>query len=474
LENTFDDQQRNYLETIKSSSDHLLRVVNDILDISKIESGKLDLQSKPFRLKEVIQDIKKLFTLEAQGKGLELVMPVAPEGNYIGDAVRLGQVLINLIGNAIKFTQKGKIIVEMETLELQDGSHCINFVVTDTGQGIPETELESIFEAFTQTNSSSNESGTGLGLAISRSIVQKMQGHIHASSVLGVGSKFFFSVVLEPTSESVALIMDQTSSRSLEENQTLLLVEDNPINRNLAKEVLASAGYTMLLAEDGQEAIDILNEHSVFAVLMDIRMPRMSGNEAIKIIRSRPDLRDLNVIALSAGVLQHEIDEALQNGFDHYVTKPVDFENLLRLLANLGGRAEPAKAKITKVSVPDLEIRGINFGLALRNHDDDEFLLDKLTQDFQNFYRDAALELKKALDNEQEEQAERLTHNIAGVAGSFGAENLMLYSRKLEHLIQKHGGLLPHHFEHFELEMATLLTAIDEFHALGAQKANQV
>jgi CheY-like chemotaxis protein len=209
-------------------------------------------------------------------------------------------------------------------------------------------------------------------------------------------------------------------------------------------------------------------------VLMDLRMPRMSGNEAIKIIRSRPDLRDLNVIALSAGVLQHEIDEALQNGFDHYVTKPVDFENLLRLLANLGGRAEPAKAKITKVSVPDLEIRGINFGLALRNHDDDEFLLDKLTQDFQNFYRDAALELKKALDNEQEEQAERLTHNIAGVAGSFGAENLMLYSRKLEHLIQKHGGLLPHHFEHFELEMATLLTAIDEFHALGAQKANQV
>jgi PAS domain S-box-containing protein len=474
LENTFDDQQRNYLETIKSSSDHLLRVVNDILDISKIESGKLDLQSKPFCLKDVLQDIKKLFSLEAKDKGLELIMPVVPEGNYMGDAVRLGQVLINLIGNAIKFTRKGKITVELETLELQDGSHCINFVVTDTGQGIPETELENIFEAFTQTNSSSNESGTGLGLAISRSIVQKMHGHIHASSVLGVGSKFFFSVVLNPTSLSVASSLDQTSRQLLDDNQTLLLVEDNPINRDLAKEVLASAGYTMLLAEDGQEAIDVLNEHSVFAVLMDLRMPRMSGNEAIKIIRSRPDLRDLNVIALSAGVLQHEIDEALQNGFDHYVTKPVDFENLLRLLANLGGRAEPAKAKITKVSVPDLEIRGINFGLALRNHDDDEFLLDKLTQDFQNFYRDAALELKKALDNEQEEQAERLTHNIAGVAGSFGAENLMLYSRKLEHLIQKHGGLLPHHFEHFELEMATLLTAIDEFHALGAQKANQV
>mgnify|MGYP003648193074 FL=1 len=468
-----DPEQLGYLETIKSSSDHLLRVVNDILDISKIESGKLELQNRSFQLADVLQDIEQLFALEAKAKGLELVMPPISEGFYTGDPVRLGQVLINLVGNAIKFTRHGKIKVELDTLVLHDGSHCVNFVVSDTGQGIPESELESIFEAFTQSDGTSNESGTGLGLAISRSIVQMMHGHIHASSKPGLGSKFYFTVVLEPTSEPIESVSEFATNLPHEDNQTLLLVEDNPLNRDLAHDVLTSAGYHVLLAGDGQEALETLSQQPVFAVLMDLRMPRMSGNEAIKVIRADTALNQLNVIALSAGVLQHEIDEALQNGFDHYVTKPVDFDNLLRLLANLGGRAEPAKPRLSKGLVSGLEIRGVDFGLALRNHDDDEDLLNRLTHDFQTIYHDAAAQLKTALDDNNIEQAERLLHNIAGVSGSFGAEALMRCSRRTEKIIQEYGGLRPHHIEKFEAEMDNFLSAIEEFHGLKIRELNR-
>lgn len=488
LDTTLDAKQTGYLETIKNSSNHLLRVVNDILDISKIESGKLELQHTQFSLDEVLNDIEQLFQLAADAKQLKFTMPDETAANYVGDPVRLGQILINLISNAIKFTEHGSVSVELDTLTLQGGTHCLNFVVSDTGQGIPDSELERIFEAFTQNTVVTSESGTGLGLAISRDLVQKMQGHIHASSVEGVGSKFYFSVVLEPATElsvmpepaDTAITMAMTVAPQFQ--NTLLLVEDNPLNRDLAQEVLAASGYEVLLAGDGQEALELLAVHPVFCVLMDLRMPRMSGNEAIKLIRVDPALKGLTVIALSAGVLQHEIDEALLNGFDHYVTKPVDFDSLLRLLADVGGMAEPARPRVTsptiqtnsvRSSVQALEILGVDFRLALKNHDQDEFLLNRLTHDFLEIYGSAANTLRQWLKIDDTEQAARLMHNIAGVAGSFGANKLMDNCREFEHQIQDHGGLETHHIEAFELELNNLIKAIEHYHSGGDQKASQ-
>lgn len=383
--------------------------------------------------------------------------------------VRLGQVLINLIGNAIKFTQRGRIAVELDALPLHDGTHCLNFVVSDTGQGIPQSELESIFEAFTQTTNVNNESGTGLGLAISRDLVQKMHGHIHASSVEGVGSKIYFTVVLEPTTEEILEPAAVNESVDDAAGNTLLLVEDNPINRDLAMEVLKSVGYEVLVAGDGQEALEVLKAFPVFCVLMDLRMPRMTGNEAIKIIRASADLKHLNVIALSAGVLQHEIDEALQNGFDHYVTKPVDFEALLRLLAEISGTATLAKPKINQSNTTGPIILDVDFGLALKNHDHDEYLLNRLTQDFVDIYGDSANRLRQTLNPDDIEHAERLLHNIAGVAGSFGAKKLMEDCRRFEHLIRDRGDLKTDHIDQFERELKNLVDAIGQYHS-GVQK----
>ena len=484
LNTTLDPKQTSYLETIKNSSDHLLRVVNDILDISKIESGKLELQHKPFSLDDVLRDIERLFQLAADAKHLKFTMPAHATGNYIGDPVRLGQILINLISNAIKFTEQGSVSVALDTLPLQDGTHSLNFVVSDTGQGIPESELESIFEAFTQNTALSDESGTGLGLAISRNLVQKMRGHIHAASREGVGSQFFFSVVLDPAAaqDSAMTLLTQPEPAAAvtpRYENTLLLVEDNPLNRDLAQEVLISSGYQVLLAGDGQEALEILARHPVFCVLMDLRMPRMSGNEAIKVIRADPELKNLTVIALSAGVLQHEIDEAMLNGFDHYVTKPVDFDSLLRLLTDVGGMAEPSRPQATSSKLSTfpktstLEILGIDFGLALKNHDQDELLLNRLTHDFVKIYGTATDTLRQSLQAGEIEQAGRLVHNIAGVAGSFGANKLMTDCRKFEHLIHAHDGLRSHHIDTFELELNNLIKAIEHYHAGNEQQASQ-
>ncbi|MFT5098150.1 MAG: PAS domain S-box-containing protein [Planctomycetaceae bacterium] len=473
LNTALDEKQSSYLETIKLSSDHLLRVVNDILDISKIESGTLELQYRSFCVESVLGDIDQLFRLKAEEKGLQFVLPPDPIGNYIGDPVRLGQVLINLIGNAIKFTQTGRVTVKLDALPLHDGNHSLNFVVSDTGQGIPESELENIFESFTQITDVNNESGTGLGLAISRDLVRKMQGHIHASSIEGLGSKFYFTVVLEPTTEKIIEPVVAKEIAKATAGNTLLLVEDNPINRDLATEVLQSVGYEVLVTADGLEALDVLNAFPVFCVLMDLRMPRMSGNETIKIIRANADLKNLPVIAVSAGVLQHEIDEALENGFDHYVTKPVDFEALLRLLAEISGVEAQAKLPISQPKATGPIILDVDFGLALKNHDYDEYLLNRLTLDFVDIYGDSANRLRQTLNQDDIEHAERLMHNIAAVAGSFGANKLMLDCRRLEHLIRDLGDLKADQIDLFEQELRNLMDAIEQYQSGVQKQANQ-
>ncbi|MFN3236432.1 MAG: ATP-binding protein [Pseudomonadales bacterium] len=457
LETELDAQQQNYLQTIKNSSDHLLRVVNDILDISKIESGKLELQSSVFDLNDVLNDVRQLFRLAAEKKNLQFDVPNVKAVKYKGDAVRLGQVLINLVSNAIKFTDKGKVSVSTDILPLHDGAHSLNFVVSDTGCGIPADQIESIFDSFSQAGHASDESGTGLGLTISRNIIQMMNGHIHVSSAPGTGSKFFFTVVLEPAAEPAS---ETNSSFHVPEPGsagTILLVEDNPINRNLAREILVNGGYEVVEAEHGQEALDLSEQRSFSAILMDLRMPVMSGNEAIIELRKREQYKDIPVIALSAGVLQHEIDAALENGFDHYITKPVDFEKLMSLLAEVtnqdhspalsqgseqlhmsGGATQPpalavtSQAKSTAVNADRQQVLGVDFGIALENHDHDEALLNRLLDDFIEFYADAPEQLNAALTDNRLEVAGRLVHNLAGLAGTFGANSLMTMCRGYE------------------------------------------
>ncbi len=467
LKTPLSDQQASYLATIRNSSNHLLRVVNDILDLSKVESGKLELQSTSFRLSDIVSDLHNLFDLEAQQKRIHLVVPEVEadgDGYFMGDPVRIGQVLINLVGNALKFTDAGEVRVEFETVQLKDRRVCINFRVADTGIGIDESQLDNIFDTFVQGNAPSREEGTGLGLAICKSLVEMMEGHIHAVSAPGEGSQFYFSVIVEVSDERQHSIETAPGLAQARQGQTLLLVEDNIINRNLAKEVLSQAGFSVVVAENGIEALAALETQQFFAVLMDLRMPLMNGIEAIRQIRANSKFAALPTIALSAGELKSEIDEAINAGFDHYLSKPVDFAELLGLLQAIGDSVDSVAVPI--VDSPPLApivIRGVDFGRALRNHGGDRELLSSLMSEFVKIYRFSDEELRTLLASADPVRADRLAHNVAGVAGSFGAMGLMNAARALEQGIRDGAAHLDDQLEQFGRELINFLRAIEQF-----------
>jgi PAS domain S-box-containing protein len=467
LDTTLTSRQYDYLKTIRNSSHHLLRVINDILDISKVESGKLELQKSVFSLPPLFDDLRNLFSLAAEEKRLDLILPDErqfADTSYIGDQVRIGQVLINLLGNALKFTFKGEVRVELEALEHKDGRTSFNFTVTDTGIGIDESHLETIFESFNQGTVTDSSTGTGLGLSICRKLVEMMDGHIYATSKQGQGSKFYFSVFVEPWDESPISVIEADVQVNLSASLTgksILLVEDNAISQDLAREVLINAGFDVTLASHGAEAIAKLETDSFFAVLMDIRMPVMDGLQAIKLIRADENLKNTRVIALSAGVLQAEVSEAMEAGFDHYLGKPVDFDKLLGLFNVIAGVGQEEESS----PLPRQEIRGIDFGQALRNHDHDLELLDRLTGTFIDIYQHSDEELKALIRSRDLDKAERLMHNIAGVAGSFGATGLMNVARDIEHSLQDATCEITALETVFSDELSNLVRAIEQLHS---------
>ncbi|MBV1877065.1 MAG: protein kinase [Pseudomonadales bacterium] len=544
LQTPLSDNQQAYLSTIKKASNHLLRVVNDILDISKFESGKLKLSITEFRLKDILDEIDNLFSLEARKKGLQLV--VLKTDNIVsvplmGDAFRISQVIINLVNNAIKFTTQGQIhisishnILPMDSAISSEGGRStntfstaiaadsidiektmpeslasnahsdirpasiqLNFSIKDTGIGIDAAHLETIFDSFTQSEPEDNQSGTGLGLAICRHLVELMHGTIEVVSNKGNGSCFNFSIIVpravnaelatsKPNTlikqnvlpEATAITYPVQAKQNMHDTylantglsntgvsstnvyitggdsgacqnkptspREILLVEDNSINQQLALEMLTRAGYIVTIANHGQQALQCLdNKHqqkeSFYAVLMDLRMPVMNGMEAMKIIRSKAYLQHLPIIALSAGVLPEEIEAALALGFNSYVTKPVDFSSLLNQLDNLAEKITSFKVDtVSNTAEPD-----INLHLALANFDNDENLLRQLVAEFIRLYASSCQTLSSHLTNNETEAAERLMHNVAGVAGSFGANQLMAAARHIEQSLIQHQPCTP-------------------------------
>jgi len=350
--------------------------------------------------------------------------------------------------------------------------------VKDTGIGIDNSNIELIFDSFTQGKTSNIVEGSGLGLSISKRLVEMMQGHIHAVSEPGVGSNFYFSVVVEPwLEESKPKEVEISSPVHAAEGQKLLIVEDNEINLNLAREVLHNAGYDIYCAINGVEAIKLLETEIFFAVLMDLRMPIMDGIETIKHIRSQAALKRLPVVALSAGVLQHEVDEALQSGFDHYISKPINFDTLLTLLNEIAGIKDIPKTNLRRETYrTKYQIRGIDFDKALSNHDYDEALFKRLSGEFVRIYADADKEfctllaigvsgVHPNLDNTRnKENAERLMHNVAGVAGNFGGLNLMEAARALEHQLMVDKEPSDQNLASLSRELENFVQAIKDYH----------
>jgi signal transduction histidine kinase len=333
-----DAQQREFTTTIERSGNTLLQLVNDILDFSKIEAGQVALEEVGFDLPHLLQEIQELFALKAQQRGLALLVecesPLA--SRYRGDPTRITQVLVNLVGNALKFTHQGHVKIGVRSKPLDDEQAYVEIAVEDTGIGLPADQLTRVFEAFTQADASTTRKygGTGLGLAISSRLARLMGGDISVRSEPGKGSTFTLSLILRvalgrATMPAPALALDAVKYQA-----RILLVEDNDDNQNLARELLSRMGCEVEIVGDGKQALARLEEASFDLVLMDCHMPRMNGYDATREIRRREagNGKHTTIVALSASVLPEERARCMEVGMDDYVAKPFSGKDLQQVL----------------------------------------------------------------------------------------------------------------------------------------------
>ena len=337
------DEQQEYIDLLQSSGDLLMRVVNDVLDFSKIEAGKLDIEHIPFGLRDTVSGTLSTLGLRAREKGLQLrhqVMEEVPE-QLVGDPGRLQQILFNLVGNAIKFTETGHIDVRFELFS-QDGNDLIIGVsVVDTGIGIPEDKQATIFDAFAQADTSHTRQygGTGLGLAITSRLVDMMGGELAVDSVEGKGSTFRFSLRFEKGADKTAASRVRNFA-STARPMHLLLAEDNPVNQRLAVRLLEKEGHTVTVVDTGQKVLDILLRESFDAILMDVQMPELDGLQTTQAIRERERQSDdhMPIVALTAHAMVDDRRRCLQAGMDAYISKPIVVEELHNILEDIGDK----------------------------------------------------------------------------------------------------------------------------------------
>jgi PAS domain S-box-containing protein len=333
-----DEPTRGYLEKIQMAGQHLLSVINDILDISRIEAGKLTVQRLRFRMTDLLDNIANVFADKAISKGLSLAFEVAPDvpQYVVGDQLRLSQVLINYVDNAIKFTEQGSIRVFVEVLERSKRGLVLCFFVQDTGIGLSCEQMEVIFDAFRQGDSSTTRryGGTGLGLAISKSLATMMGGKVGVDSEPGQGSMFWFTARVGPDEEQTALPhpMQQAPMGKSLHGVRVLLVEDNEFNQEVARAILGDAGLVVEVAGDGGQAVRLVRDRYYDIVLMDIQMPVMDGLAATRQIRLFKPNERLPIVAMTANVMQEERQSCLAAGMDDFVAKPIDPDELLVVL----------------------------------------------------------------------------------------------------------------------------------------------
>jgi signal transduction histidine kinase/CheY-like chemotaxis protein len=349
LDTALDHEQRGYLETVKSSAGALLRVLNDILDFSKVEAGKLELVAADFDLRKCLDDVIGVVAFGARQKGLALECEIAPgTPEWLnGDDARLRQILINLVGNAVKFTSVGRVAVRVGLESEPAGSVLLHFTVSDTGGGIPREKQSLIFAPFEQGDASMARrfGGTGLGLAIATKLVALMGGRIWVespwkeagSNSVVEGSAFHFTAQFVPPVAARPNAAPAANTGCRERPLRILVAEDNAVNRQLIGHLLARRGHTVITAEDGLEALGVLDREEVDLVLMDIQMPGMDGLAAARAIRQkeRPGARRLPVVALTAHAMSGDREHCLTAGMDGYITKPIQVEELARVLGQV-------------------------------------------------------------------------------------------------------------------------------------------
>jgi signal transduction histidine kinase/CheY-like chemotaxis protein len=337
LETNLDNKQTEYIGAIQESSQNLLTIINDLLDHTKLEAGKFSFIEKPFNLKKLTDQLNSTFKHSAKEKQLEfdIIVDENIDRRIIGDQLRLNQILINLIGNAIKFTKEGKVWLKVKILKDLNKHIHIRFEVGDTGIGIPKDKIDYIFESFNQSEEGvmKGMEGTGLGLSIAKQLVEKQNGELYIESKIGQGTRLWFDLIFEKT-ELKKEIQAQNKTSTQIEQLNILVVEDTYFNQLLVVEILKKhiKSPEIIVAENGKIALELLSNQSFDIILMDVKMPVMDGFEATKIIRNSENdkIRNIPILAVTASAVPEQLIKCKDAGMNDYVTKPIDDKDLLK------------------------------------------------------------------------------------------------------------------------------------------------
>ncbi|QKJ65774.1 response regulator [Deefgea piscis] len=465
LRTELDAQQQDYLHKIQSSSHHLLGLLNDILDFSKIEAGHLAIESIHFELGKLLDDMLVVTRDKAKEKGLAISCELSPElpQSLIGDPLRLAQILINYVNNAIKFTHAGSVSVKVKLLERKESTAKLYFEVQDTGIGLSAEQIGRLFCSFSQADASTTRKygGTGLGLAISKSLAELMGGSVGVESTEGKGSCFWFTAsigIAMQQSELNACRVIPSANRysnilaelSRHKGTRLLLVEDNELNQMVATELLRTAGFVIDVAEHGGIAIEKLQacapESPYALILMDMQMPVMDGIETTQHIRQNSNWCHIPIVAMTANTMQGDSERCLAAGMVDFVGKPIEPETLWSTLLRWLPEKGPEQlfsapfAALTQDSMLDLalpaRIEGLNIKSGLRRVNQNTQLYRTLLKTFIQSQADIPDLIRSALDLGDVKSAERMAHTLKGAAANISAEGVQAIAEQLEMAIR--------------------------------------
>lgn len=451
LETDLSEEQSHYLTTSVRSAETLLKIINDILDFSKIEAKKLEFDPIDFGLRQSITDVIELMGRSSGDKGLQIFSDVEadiPDALY-GDSGRLRQIILNLMGNAIKFTASGKVELRVKLDSRTNERIVLRFEVEDTGIGIPEERQESIFEAFSQVDGSTTRKygGTGLGLAICAQLVEMMQGRIWVESKLGSGSCFKFTTCLErarngtsvsqphPSDESIANGQIATQQAKEQTALRILLAEDNVVNQEVARIILSKKGHTVIPVCDGKQAVEMYQSDRFDIVLMDVQMPEMDGFEATYAIRAIEGAsgKHVPIVAMTANAMQGDRELCINSGMDDYIAKPINAKELLRIIEGFAPSAEhnhDSQAKRSEAVSP------VDWGEAMENLEGDSALLIRLIGLFLQDSDRLMAELVQAIETCDGEKLGRVAHTLKGASSNISATAINLLAKSIEAHVQ--------------------------------------
>ncbi len=443
-------QQKERLYKIDSATKHLLGIINDILDISRIEAGRLELSLINFRLAEVIDNVSSLVADRVKTKRLKFLVNVSDLPPVLnGDAMRLTQILINYVGNAVKFTASGTIFLTAKVLEETIDAMTVRFAVRDTGIGIAPEHLPRLFQAFEQADDSTtrNYGGSGLGLRINRHLAQLMGGDVGVESVVGEGSTFWATARFGKA--STGAVTDLRENSIVEDAMTrlsarctglrVLLAEDNPINQEVSLSLLKNVGITADLARNGVEAVNAARSRSYDLILMDMQMPELDGLAATRAIRQITGYTSTPIVAMTANAFAEDRQSCMKAGMNDHVSKPVDpqklYATLLKWLPqneSLSELPDPTSAKAVSSDTPFANLPGLDYSLGLKQMSGNVAVYEKLLCQFSAGCERDMTTLRNSLAAGESDKARRLAHSIKGSSGTLGAIRLHELATALE------------------------------------------